>query len=166
MTLSVLRPYHGVRRSPAKHCATPPSSSGLGAFSRDIESLLDGFLTPFASSAPIKSGRMDIAETESAYEIHVEVPGYAEDDIHLSLEGDALTLEGTIETSSEDKPDDGKTWHRIERQQGAFKRVLKLPEDADASKIDATLKNGILFVTIEKAKEMKSKTKEIKIKSV
>lgn len=164
MTLSVLRPHSGYRRPKSHTHQMPPQ--GLGAFSRDIESLLDGFLTPFSAPTQLKSGRMDIAETDKAYEIHVDVPGYGENDIHLSLDGDALTLEGTMEATLESKDDESKTWHRIERTQGSFKRALKLPEDADPSKIDATLKNGVLLVTIAKAKETKAQTKEIKVKSV
>ncbi len=123
----------------------------------------------FGHALPGFSGRdglkpsVDIAETDKDYAIRIEVPGVDEKDIRLELSGDTLTVSGEKKRESEEKD---KRWHRIERSYGAFKRVLNLPEDANADKIDAKFKNGVLTITMpRKAIEKPEGVKLIDIKS-
>lgn len=83
--------------------------------------------------------------TEKAYTISMELPGVAEDDVDLSVEDGTLIIRGEKKTEREQK---GETWYFSERQYGAFSRTFRLPEDADGDKASATMKDGVLEVTI------------------
>ena len=80
-----------------------------------------------------------------AYRITVELPGVAEDDIHLTVEEGVVNLTGEKRPEREEK---GETWFFSERQYGAFSRSFRLPPDADGSKVDAALKDGVLTIQI------------------
>ena len=55
----------------------------------------------------------------------------------------------------EEYEEDGKTWHRLERSTGSFRRVIPLEATADADKIDATYRDGVLRIVVPKAEEAK-----------
>ncbi|MHC0053815.1 Hsp20/alpha crystallin family protein [Actibacterium sp. D379-3] len=89
----------------------------------------------------------DASAAEDAYRITVELPGVAEEDIHLSLEDGVVTVKGEKRSAREEA---GETWFFSERQYGSFSRSFRLPPDADAGGISADLKDGVLAVTVPK----------------
>lgn len=84
---------------------------------------------------------------DSAYRIALELPGVAEEDIHLSVEDGVVIVSGEKKTEREEK---GESWYFSERQFGSFSRSFRLPPDADEAKVEAVLKDGVLTVTIPK----------------
>ena len=90
------------------------------------------------------SPRMDMRETDGAVELTVEVPGMAEDDIHIDLEDDILTVSGEKKSSTETND---KGVRMIERRYGSFSRSVRLPGAVKADGIKASLKQGVLTVT-------------------
>ncbi|MCL4188334.1 MAG: Hsp20/alpha crystallin family protein [Rhodobacteraceae bacterium] len=82
---------------------------------------------------------------EEGYRIALELPGVAEADIHLAVEGGVVTVRGEKRSSREEK---GDTWYFSERQYGAFSRSFRLPADADDAKVAAELKDGVLTITV------------------
>jgi HSP20 family protein len=82
-----------------------------------------------------------------AYSISMELPGVSEEDIDLTVENDVVTIRGEKKTQEEKK---GDTWYFSERQYGAFRRSFRLPEDADGSSISASMKDGVLHVSVSK----------------
>ena len=106
---------------------------------------------------------VDIAESKKAYRISVEVPGIDPEQIDLQVEGGTLVLSGEKRQESEDE-DEG--FHRIERSYGQFRRVLTLPEDADAEGIKADFKNGVLKIKVPRVKQAeKPGAKKVRIES-
>jgi len=87
---------------------------------------------------------------DAAYRIAIELPGVEEKDIDLSVHDGMVIVKGEKKTSREEK---GDTWFFSERQFGAFSRSFRLPPDADADKVDADLKDGVLEVTVGKRKD-------------
>jgi len=83
----------------------------------------------------------------NAYHISVELPGVAEADLSLDAHDGVLTLKGEKKTEREET---GETWYFSERQYGAFSRSFRLPNDADAGRVAATLKDGVLSITVPK----------------
>lgn len=103
----------------------------------------------------------DASSDASAYRITMELPGVAEEDIHLTVEDGVVHLKGEKKTSREDK---GDTWYFSERQYGSFSRSFALPEDADADGVKADLKDGVLTVTLpKKAPDQVQATKRVPI---
>lgn len=88
---------------------------------------------------------VDITETANGYEIMVDVPGMAGDDIDLNLEKGVLTISGERKSTS----DTGEL-RRRERRVGAFERQLVLPDSADTESVSARVDQGVLRVTIDK----------------
>lgn len=87
----------------------------------------------------------EASSDDKAYRIAMELPGVAEDDIHLTVEDGVVTVRGEKKTSREEK---GETWFFSERQFGSFSRSFRLPADASEADVKAELKNGVLTVTV------------------
>lgn len=98
---------------------------------------------------------------DGAYSISMELPGVSENDVELSVNKGSLVIRGEKKTESEKK---GDTWYFSERQYGAFSRTFQLPEDADGDKAHATMKDGVLKITIPRlALQDKDETQKIAI---
>jgi len=106
------------------------------------------------------SPNVDIFEDENEVVLSLEVPGINEKDIHLSLEGNTLTISGERKLEKEDKKDN---YHRIERCYGSFSRSFSLPSNIEHEKISASMDKGVLKVTLPKKEETKPKKIEIKV---
>lgn len=95
---------------------------------------------------------VDIRETEDAIEFTAEVPGFERDQIDIRVDQGNLVLSGERKFDQETKEEN---FHRIERSYGKFQRTFALPSSVDAEKIKATLKNGVLHVTLPKSEKAK-----------
>lgn len=98
---------------------------------------------------------LDFSETVRGVELKLDVPGYAEPQIKVSLDGDLLTISGEKASQTEDSD---KTYRIIERRSGAFTRSITLPRGVDGDQIKAALKDGILTITAPKAASPAGKT--------
>ena len=89
----------------------------------------------------------DTASTGDVYEINVELPGVAEEDVTVELHGNVLVVKGEKRFEREKK---GKTYYFSERRFGSFHRSFRLPEDVDAERIEADFKDGVLSIKVSK----------------
>lgn len=105
--------------------------------------------------------RTDIAETERALEISVELPGLDQKDVDVSLTDSALTIKGERNSEREESK---KGYHLAERSCGSFYRSIPLPSGVDTDKVNAEFKNGVLTVTLPKTQEALSRVKKIEVK--
>lgn len=104
--------------------------------------------------------RVDIAETDTEFTIKAEIPDVNKEDVKVSIENGTLTLSGERKQEKEEK---NKKYHRIERFYGSFARSFSLPDNVDATKINAAFKDGILNLKIPKIAEAKPKAIDVKI---
>jgi len=91
----------------------------------------------------------NVFETKEAFVVKAEVPGLAEGDVSVSVEDDALVIRGERKT----EVPAGYRVHLRERAPIAFSRKLPLPARVDVGAVTATLKNGLLTVTLPKTRE-------------
>jgi HSP20 family protein len=103
---------------------------------------------------------VDVIEDEKEYLVKAELPEVKKEDVKIAVQDEVLTVSGERTQEKEEK---GKKFHRIERAYGSFSRSFTLPEDADASKITADFKNGVLTVHLPKSERAKPKSIEVKI---
>ncbi|TAJ07986.1 MAG: Hsp20/alpha crystallin family protein [Nitrospirae bacterium] len=103
---------------------------------------------------------VDITEDDKEYLIKAELPEVKKEDIKLTVDEDVLTITGERKYEKEEK---GKKYHRVERAYGSFMRSFTLPEDADASKVSADCKDGLLKVHLPKSEKAKPKSIEVKV---
>jgi HSP20 family protein len=88
-------------------------------------------------------------ETKEAFVYRAEVPGLSESDVSLYVEDDSLVLRGERKV----QVPEGYQARLRERAPVAFTRKLPLPGRVDGAAVTATLKDGILTVTLPKAKD-------------
>ena len=105
------------------------------------------------------SPRANVAETENELEMTVELPGVKPEDVHVELHDGELWVRGEMKNETEEK---GKTFHKVERRYGEFRRVLPLPAAADKEKVDARLTNGVLKIVVPKVEKARPKAVEVK----
>jgi HSP20 family protein len=104
---------------------------------------------------------VEMNESGEQLEVRAEVPGFNEKELKISVEPRRLTISGKRESSREEEKKGKKVY--AEFCSNRILRVMDLPTAVDADKVTATLKNGILELTMPKA--AKGKTIEIKAKA-
>ena len=114
------------------------------------------FEESFVPTTPFRNGgfvpALDLSETADAYHVELAVPGMKAEDLNVTLENGTLTISGEVKQSSETQE---RNFHRIERRYGRFSRSVTLPSTVRADGIEAKLENGILYLNIPKAEEVK-----------
>lgn len=123
----------------------------LDQFRRDIEQMFarggtttDGDST-VATSAWIPA--VDIKEESNHFIIEADIPGVDPKEIEISMANGVLSFKGERKLESREHNND---YHRVERLHGTFYRRFSLPDTADADKIAASGKNGVLQIKIPK----------------
>ena len=123
--------------------------------------LFEPFRNAVASVANFFSPSVDAANAEDAYEINMELPGVAPEDIDVPLHDHVLTIKGEKRNTREEKT---KTYYFTERSYGAFQRSFRLPGDVDASDIGADFNDGVLTLTLPKTSPAKREEKKIAVR--
>jgi len=136
----------------------------FAAMRREMERLFQEMGAGSPLPAGFISPKVDVAETEQGLEIHAELPGVKPEEISLDLTEGVLTLKA--ERSEEKKEEDkDKRWHIVERASGTFIRRFALPFPAKEEEITATFENGVLKVTIPRAKPEAKPQRKIEIRT-
>jgi len=104
---------------------------------------------------------VDMFDKEDKLVVRAELPGVKKEDIDVSIVGDTLTIRGERKVEEEVKDED---YYCCERAYGSFYRAISLPTDVETSKVEARYKDGVLEVTLPKAKEAKPEKIEVKVK--
>jgi HSP20 family protein len=102
---------------------------------------------------------VDVKDEAHQYTIHADLPGVDTKNIDVRIENGVLTIKGHKESKTKEERDN---YLCIERSEGTFFRSMNLPNTADATKINAKVKNGVLEIVIPKAKESTSHKINIK----
>lgn len=110
---------------------------------------------PFASRA---FPALNVWEDDEKLYVEAELPGFTMNDLDVSVTGDELTIKG----ERKDEVTEDLTYHRRERGIGRFSRVLRLPMEVDTEKVTATLRNGVLSLTLPKAQAVMPRKIEVK----
>jgi HSP20 family protein len=89
--------------------------------------------------------------------VRAEIPGVEPGDVSVTTEGRRLTITG------ERKPaqPNGGSYHRRERPYGKFSRTVTLPEDIDGARTTASMRNGVLTLTIPQHEAAKPRRIEV-----
>jgi len=95
---------------------------------------------------------VDITENKDSFQVKADIPGVKPEDIEISLHKGVLTVRGERKTDEEVSEDN---FTRRERFRGTFSRQFNLPDTADEETVSARSNNGVLEITIPKAKKAK-----------
>lgn len=126
----------------------PRSATSRPAPSSGREQPQAGDLTP-----PI-----DIYEEVEGLVLEADIPGVSEDRLTIQLEANVLIIRGEVAPTAEPT---ARMIHE-EYRPGPFWRSFILSDEVDRSRISATLRNGVLRVSLPRAERLKSRRIEIK----
>lgn len=122
----------------------------------------------FNDFAPATTGKkssfvpaIDMYEEKDNVIVETELAGIDTDKVSISIENDILCIKGEGEKKSEVED---KNYYRKEIRRGSFYRSLQLPAHVDGDKASAIAEDGVLKISIPKAKEAKPKTIKIETK--
>ena len=101
---------------------------------------------------------VDVKEEADRFVIHADIPGVKPEDIDVHMEHGMLTIIGERES---EKKEEREGYKRIERSRGSFYRRFSLPDTADADKIAASSKDGVLEVIIPKQAQVQPRKIEV-----
>ncbi|MDX2012560.1 MAG: Hsp20/alpha crystallin family protein [Myxococcaceae bacterium] len=129
---------------------------------REFDELFRDFAPMTAESARALVPATDIAETEKAIELKVDLPGVTPEAIEVKLEGNLLTLAAERKHEARDEKN-GLV--RQERSWGRFFRSFTLPETVEGTTPEATYKHGVLTVTLPKKEVAQPKSFKVKVEA-
>lgn len=118
---------------------------------------LDQANAEYTRSCPLFAPRVNIYENNDAIFLVCDLPGVAEDKVDIVLEKSVLTINGYVD----DKTPDGYSPAYTEYRIGDFHRKFTVSHEIDQEKIEATMQNGVLYLTLPK---MTPSTKKISVK--
>jgi HSP20 family protein len=128
-----------------------------GRMGRFMDDLLREWRIPARAQGVMPA--MDVSENDNQYTISVELPGVGKEDVHVEFGEGMVTVRGEKRSEHEEKRDQRRY---AERSYGVFSRSFRLPADADADRIDASFKDGVLTLRVPKTEASKPKTISIK----
>lgn len=92
--------------------------------------------------------KLDVSEEDKAYTVKAEIPGVKKEDIHVSIDGNQVSI--SAETQQEKEEKKGKKVIRSERYYGKVSRSFSLDQEVDQGAAKANYTDGILEMTLPK----------------
>ncbi len=118
-----------------------------------FDDIFDDFMRPGKSMTSFSSAssvmKTDIKETDTTYELAVELPGISKENVTAELKDGVLTIKAVSSLNSDEKDQNGK-YIRRERFYGTSSRSFYVGEDLKQEDIKAKFENGVLNLTVPK----------------
>ena len=102
---------------------------------------------------------VNITEENENFYVRAEMPGIKADDMNISVTGKTLLIEGERKAAPEEE---GARYHRRERETGTFRRIISFATEVDPEKVEASMNDGVLTITLPKSE--KAKIRQISVK--
>ena len=129
---------------------------------RSIDNLRKDMEKAFSSFSSISMPKMpetscDVIDEGNQFRVKMDVPGIQKKDINLNVTDNSLEVSAEHKEESEEKK---KNYLRKERSNVSYYRTLPMSEDVVSGKVKAKLTDGVLEITLPKAKPTKTQTKK------
>lgn len=127
----------------------------------------DFFRSPFMESGQMPKMNMmstDVRESDGEYQIEMDLPGFAKEDVNASLKDGYLTISAEHKQENEEKDDENK-FIRRERYQGTCRRSFYVGSQITEEDIKAKFKDGVLTLLVPK-KEKQPEVEQKKFISI
>jgi HSP20 family protein len=120
------------------------------SFDRLFDETFGGFFGPPAARADTasRSPALDVAESERAYAVKLEMPGVKKEDVKVTIEGRRVTVQAQSQTEEEKKESDRIIYR--ERSVASYARSFTMPVEVDQAGASAKLENGVLALELPK----------------
>ena len=115
-----------------------------------LDDIFRGFFRPvrFEGLSQQMQIKLDITENEKDYTVHAEIPGVKKDDIHVTIDGNQVSVSAEVKKEKEEK--EGEKVLRSERYYGKVFRSFTLGHDIDDAAAKAKYSDGVLELTLPK----------------
>ena len=114
-----------------------------------------GFPTTFANSP-----KVNVKETDKAYEIEIANPGFSKEDTSIKIEDHVIYV--SMNSESKEGKNDGNKYHVRQWEKSSYNESWNLPENVIEDQITAKHDNGVLTITLPKKEEDPQLKKEIR----
>ena len=112
--------------------------------------MFDDFMDfPFGGKKINTMMKTDIRDTDSSYELDIDMPGFKKEDIKAQLKDGYLTISASTSSNNDEQDKDGR-YIRRERYAGSCSRSFYVGEGVKEEDIRAKFENGILKLSIPK----------------
>ncbi|MGH8550063.1 MAG: Hsp20/alpha crystallin family protein [Methylococcales bacterium] len=127
---------------------------------REMDQLFAGMPWPNGIRAVVRGTYppINIGSTPNQVDVDVFAAGVDPNDLEISIQQNLLTIKGERRLTAAE----GATYYRKERYDGAFHRVVTLPEDVDPDRVEASYRDGVLHVAIGRHESAKPRQIQIK----
>ena len=131
-------------------------------FGESVFDMIPTFFRPVSRGAAWQGPRMDVAETDTAYQLAIELPGIPKDAIQVGVYENSVTINAEAKNPNAEKQggapqDDEPQWLLRERSFGKFSRTLTLPEAVDDNASQARYADGVLYLSLQKKRASQTK---------
>lgn len=113
-----------------------------------IDTLFRGFFRPVQMDRELPQIRMDVKENGNQYAVHADLPGVAKEDIHVTIDGNTVSISAEVRKQTEQK--EGERVLRRERHVGRVSRSFALEQEVDEATASARYQDGVLELTLPK----------------
>jgi HSP20 family protein len=120
-----------------------------------FDDLFRGFFRPVRMGQELPQFKMDVKENDNAYTVHADLPGVKKEDIHITIDGNTVTV--SAETRSESEQKEGEKVLKRERTYGKVMRSFSLASDVDEATASAKYNDGVLELVLPKKTASASK---------
>ena len=127
---------------------------------RDLDNLERAFFGPYSDSR-LAAFRTDVQETDDAYILETDLPGFKKEDIDVQIKEDVLTIKAERHAAHENK-EEKHNYVRVERSCGSFSRSFEV-SGVDTDAITAKYENGVLTLTLPKVAPVEPEVKKLTI---
>lgn len=127
---------------------TRSTSELARSFDRLFDDSFDRFFGASGAEGALRSPSLDVAETEGGYNVAVDLPGVAKEDVKITIEGRHVNV--SAHTQREETKKEGERVIYRERATSSFARSFTLPEEVDQEASQAKLENGVLSLSLAK----------------
>ena len=129
------------------------TSRSSNELARSFERLFDDTFERFFGMVPRTEGAartpaLDVAESDKAYTVKVDLPGVEKSDVKVHIDGRRVSIEA--ETKKEEEKKEGDRVVYRERSVSSYARSFTLPQDVNEAESSAKLENGVLTLTLTK----------------
>jgi len=132
----------------------------LQRLQRHFDPGFPGFNDDSIRATPVTFPVLNVGRSSDALEVMAMAPGVDPASIDLSIDKGLLIISGERKTSPTGDRE-GTATYANERFSGRFRRVISLPDDVDPAKVQATMRDGVLRVTLAKRESSKPRRIEI-----
>jgi HSP20 family protein len=142
----------------------------LGSLRHEIDKIFEDFFPRWSThhyhrhlrgeEGEFMEPAVEVAETAETIVVKAEVPGVSKDNLIVEITAEGLTLKGEVKAEKEEAE---KRYHRQEICYGPFTRTVPFPFMVESDKVVATLKDGVLQVTVPKSTQGKGRPVKIEV---